>query len=412
MLRIGRESAWVALLVIGLSPGAAAPFECLEYVPPPLFDTSWNPLPSPDNPRSRGAEVFTWGGHQYLLHATGNDLQLFNIDDPSLPSAPVDSDFQVPPYGDRNYNLFNFSVCNDCRYGAAGYDVQGLVLWDFGTGAEPVFVDQERWVDSGSIGGFTFSYGGQQYLIGRVSPQCQGNALVTFDGIHPGDLGFVQCITDVGGVPNPVDGGFWLDDTVPGDEVVGSVYLLDSSTRDIHMYSVRIRGGHPSLTPEGAVIKAVWIIDHGMDLAIDPPAPWPPFAVSAYNDGLKVWDLSDPVSPVLIATHPLPFMVAANSVELVYPYLYVGTMGTVDLGSGHFYNLSTHGLDEVDPDFWDPIQPWNAYPYMSNKGGAFSRDGKWLFLSRYSVLERFHVLCVFGDGFEGGGTEAWTVTVP
>ena len=49
---------------------------------------------------------------------------------------------------------------------------------------------------------------------------------------------------------------------------------------------------------------------------------------------------------------------------------------------------------------------------MSNKGGAFTPDGEWLFLARYSVLERFHVLCVFGDGFEGGSTEAWTVTVP
>ena len=135
MLRIGRESAWVALLVIGLSPGAAAQFDCLEFSPPVLFDTSGDPTASPDNPRSRGAEVFSWGGHQYLLHGTGNELQMFQVDDPEQPGPGRDSNFHVPPYGDRDYNLFNFSVCDNCRFGAAGFDVQGLVLWDFGTGA-------------------------------------------------------------------------------------------------------------------------------------------------------------------------------------------------------------------------------------------------------------------------------------
>ena len=89
-----------------------------------------------------------------------------------------------------------------------------------------------------------------------MSSQCQGNALVTFDGINPEDLTLVQCVTDAAGVPIPVDAGFWLNDPVPGDQVVGFVYLLDSSDRDVNMYSVRIVGGHPRLTAEGAVVKA------------------------------------------------------------------------------------------------------------------------------------------------------------
>ena len=87
-------------------------------------------------------------------------------------------------------------------------------------------------------------------------------------------------------------------------------------------------------------------------------------------------------------------MVAANSVELAYPYLYVGTMHTVDTGSGHLYDISNpFDPQEIDPEFWYADQPWNDFDYMSNKGGAFTPDGEWLFLARYSVLERFHVDC-------------------
>ena len=185
-------------------------------------------------------------------------------------------------------------MCDDCRFGAAGFDIQGLVLWDFGAGAEPAFVDQERWVDSGTIGAFTFKYGSQQYLIARVSPQCQGNALVTFDGVQPGDLGFSSASPTWPACRSPSTPASGSTTGFPATKWWAPSTCSRAATRDVHMYSVRIRGGHPRLTPEGEVIKAVWILDHGMDLVADPPAPWPPFAVSAYTDGLKVWDLSDP----------------------------------------------------------------------------------------------------------------------
>ena len=390
-----RVSAWVVVLLFALVGGASAQFDCLEFLPPPMFDTSSNPAASPANPRSRGAEVISWGGHQYLVHGIGNELELFNVDNPASPGAGFRSGFGVPPYGDRDYNLFNFTVCDDCRYGAAGFDVQGLVLFDFGSNTTPAWAGDQRWIDSGSIGAFTFKYNNQQYLIARVSSQCQGNALVTFNGINSANLGFVQCVSDAGGVPIPVDGGFWLDDTVAGDEVVGYVYLLDSSTRNVNMYSVRVQGGHPRLTAEGAVIKGVWILDHGFDIVENPPAPWAPFAVSAYNDGLKVWDLSDPTAPELIHTGTLPFMVAANSVEVEYPYLYVGTMHTPDNGSGHTYDISNpFQPQEFEPEFWYRGLGWNDYNYLSNKGGAFTPGGDYLFLTRYSVMEKFAVDCV------------------
>ncbi len=386
--------ASVALLVLYAAPGEAQ-FDCLAFDPPLLFDTSGNPASSPSNPRSRGAEVFYWAGHPYLVHGTGNELEVFRVDDPENPVGGGGSSFDVPPWGDRDYNLFNFSVCDDCRFGAAGFDAQGLVLWDFGTGAQPSFTSSLRYPEAVAYGAFTFSYNNQQYLVAPVSSQCQGSALVTFDGIEPTGLGLVQCVTSVGGTPLTVDAGFWLDDTVAGDDVVGYVYLLDSSSRNVHMFSVRIQGGHPHLTPEGAVMQAVWILDHGFDIVEDPPAPWPPVAVSAEDGGLRVWDLSDPSAPELIFNMTLTYPSTATSVEVAYPYLYVGTMGTVADGSGHLFDVSNpYEPQEVDAGFWSTSQPWNAYGFMANQGGAFTADGEWLFLARSSVLERFHVECV------------------
>ncbi len=301
---------------------------------------------------------------------------MFRVDDPESPGLAVDSNFGVPPLGDRDYNLFNFTVCDDCRSGAAGFDVQGLVLFDLGTGSLPSFVASRRFTEAGTIGAFTYSYNSQQYLVARVSPLCEENALVRFDGVEPSELGHLQCLTDLSGAAVTVDSGFWLDDRAPGDDVVGSVYLLDSVYRQVHMYSVRLEGGHPRLEPAGSVIHAVWILDHGVDLMDHPPAPFAPFAVSAYTDGLSVWDLSDPLAPELVVSRPLPYMVAARSVEPAYPNLYVGTLHTVDNGSGHTYDISNpFDPQEFEPEFWVHQQPWNDLGYISNKGGPSPPTG-------------------------------------
>ena len=94
-----RVTPWLGVLVVAMVSSAAAQFDCLEFSPPVLFDTSGDPTASPDNPRSRGAEVFSWGGHQYLIHGTGNELEVFQVDDPEQPGPGRDSNFQVPPYG-------------------------------------------------------------------------------------------------------------------------------------------------------------------------------------------------------------------------------------------------------------------------------------------------------------------------
>jgi hypothetical protein len=73
----------------------------------------------------------------------------------------------------------------------------------------------------------------------------------------------------------------------------------------------------------------------------------------------------------------------------------------------------------VDEAFWDEDQPWNSYCCADNRDPVFSTDGQWLFMARFSVLQRFKVLdcgigepVIFWDGFETGDTSRWSAAVP
>ena len=58
--------------------------------------------------------------------------------------------------GDSDYDLMNFSICDDCRYGIANFKL-ATVLFDLGTAAEPVLTaDREYNPLVPSRFGFTF----------------------------------------------------------------------------------------------------------------------------------------------------------------------------------------------------------------------------------------------------------------
>jgi hypothetical protein len=381
----------------------------LEYVPPPWHNTSSTCAADPGIRRVHGGEVMTWRGRQYLVVASQLELGMAELRATGL--APLSwSRFGVPPYGDRDVNLFNFTVCDDCRYGAAGFDVQGLVLWDSGTGSGPILGESRRWVDSGTAGALTFTYGPRQYLIARVHADCQGDALVEITGIRPEDQRLVQCVTDGAGQPYTVDGGFWLPrDPAPGDPITGHVWLLDRQLGErVHAYTVRTVAGDPWLDAIGWVFRAGWLLDHGVDVDLARR-----IAVSAYSDGLSVWRIDDPAAPHRLSLTPLWAGVRAWGVELRWPYVWVGAMHTLDAGSTYLWDVSDPARPlSVDPGTWDPAQPWNSYPCSGNKGGTWDPVTDTLRLSRHSVGETFQLhtnpAAIFADGFESGNTAAWT----
>lgn len=413
------------VLLGGVCPGLAGTH--LEFLPPLWHDTSGNPAADPENPRVMGPGVLHWGD-AYLVYSDGNELRRRTIrGDGSLGPYSL-SHFDVPPPSDADYILFNWSLCDACRFGIAGYNSQGTVLWDSGTGASPLFGDHRRYQDAGTLGGLTFLYGGREYVVSRVPAGCQGWSVAEITGLETSNLRVVQCVTDAAGQPISVDAGFWLPRApVIGDPLTGHVWLLDSSLRRVHAYTVRTVAGDPWLDAIGWAINAVWIRARGIDLDLERR-----IAVSAYSTGMQVWDITDPVAPVLLSTTPLPLAIPAMAVALRWPYVYVGTMHTVDTGSGHLFDI-THPTApvELDPGFWTAFpppcvqgsvvppasaHPWNDYPCASNKGGVWWGDN--LYLARYSVGERFLLHTgadpelVFADGFDDGTTAAWSAAQP
>lgn len=407
---VARQRSWKSVVVAALAalmaaiPSAAV--TRLEFVEPLFHDTSNNPAADPSNPRAMGASILVWHGQPRLVYSDGNELRHRRIYGDGSLGPYSQSHFDVPPPSDQDFILMGWAFCDDCRYGLAAYNTQGTVLFDMGEGNSPLISQGVRYQDAGSLGGLTWMFGGRQYIVSRVPPGCQGWSVAEITGVQVADLRVVQCVESSTGVPISVDGGVWM----PESDIAGWVYLLDSNLRRVYPYRVtqQFGGSDPDLTAFQWQMQAVCIRDCGLAVA------WPErMAVSAYSDGMRVWDVINPTAPVLLSTTALPIATAGMSVELRWPYGYVSTMAGNNTGTTHWFDLTdpAHPV-ELTPEFWWSEQPWNSFNYMSNKGGAWWGDH--LYLTRYSVGERFDLVIdpdeepLFADGLETGTVGAWS----
>ena len=402
-----------ALLAVACLSVCAASTTGLEYVPLPWHNTSSNCTADPAVKRVYGPTVMRWGGRDYLVGAS--QLNPWKAELRATGLGPLSwARLGVPAYGDRDINLFNITVCDDCRYGAAGFDVQGLVVWDWGTGTGPLWGPSHRYVDSGTAGALTFVYGGRQYLIARLSPACQGDALVEVTGVEQADMRLVECVYNGAGQPYVIDGGFWLPrDPAPGDPVTGHVWLLDRQLGErVHTYTVTTVNGDPHLTAIGWVFRAGWLLAPGV--AVDQEHG---VAVSAYSDGLSVWSLDDPAAPTRLSLTPLWPGARMWGVSLRWPYVWAGVTNSIDPQVTFLLDITRPEAPVMlDPGYWALSHPWNTYPCAGNGGAAWYGDT--LYLARKSVGLR-HDLNIeivdpplFVDGFESGTTAAWTAAQP
>lgn len=371
----------------------------LVYSPPPLLDTS----AAGDDPwvmRSVGAAPMRWQGRNYLISSTGNELRLWDVSDPEHPSFAGQTGWHVPPFGDRDYNLFNFAVCDDCRYGIAGFQSCGTVLFSLGELAVPHWGEYRRYPDARSYGGVVYRHGGQQYLLAAgLRDVCQGGgAVYRISGVEPEQLELVNCLL-AGTSAISTDGGVYL----PGDPT--HVWVV-TGTRS-HVYRVEASGW---LTWTGEGPRAAWI--RAVGLAVDGT-----LAATASAAGSYLWDASDPEHLVQLAELPQP------TPTFDYDSVVLGDgrlVGQVLGGQGGQYIRTFDVTDpahpvELDPGFWDTGNAWNAYTYGAEVNAVLLGD--WLILSRWSVLQRYAwsppvTDSVFAAGFESGSTAAWSLTQP
>ena len=413
--RLARVAILGIPLVLGLTQPAFVEAQgCFEH----LQNINYSPLDCTAEPaidRVFRLQEIRWKDHDYLFVDEGNEIKIYNIDTPTNPISVTGSSFGVPNVGDSDYDLLNFSVCDDCRFGIASYKA-ATVLFDLGTGATPSFVtNTQNFAASIVQGGYTFKIGGpdgQQYLVasslGLVPCDNHKSGLYEFNSVNELWNPLLQCLDNGSSGPQIVN-GFLVEGTDP------PVYYMAERFDDFRIYRWDSADQELDYLGNGGIDRANMFRGYGAD--VDEAAG---LLVVARSGDLKIFDvgygIGTPTQPVLLLDLDLVGQTNANAVAIRYPVVHVAQQySTVEPVTFDVSNpLSPIPLDQ---QFWDPIHSWNSFGIcLWNQQALFSRDGTALYLSRYSslqvvdpgdCLDSDHL---FNDGFESGGTTRWSFT--
>jgi len=400
-----------ALFVVLTGNAGAQPTpECLLALEPLLEDTSDSCIGHPTNPKFFDTSTFLWNGRPQLAVNIGNEIQLWDISDAANPFEGDLSDLGVDNQGDSDYDLLNHSICDDCRWGYATFKI-GNVIFDLGTDSSfPDFTTQHLYpTNAESLGGFMFKVGNQQYLLANFLPKdCGGDAtLYRVNGIHDDDFQKIGCV-DVPGYDGKILNGAHLFKD-------GTHYVyLGMGNRQIYIYQVQEIGGTINLQFANQPIDFRAFLTRGKGLGIDKASELAVTALS--NGGFRIWDISNPAEPVELAHVPYTADFNVNTAAIRYPFVWVAHK--LYGGTSKTYNIEDPSNPvEMDPNFWDPSQPWNSHGEECEwpQGASFSDDGYVMYLARYSVVQMIDFsFCpsVFADSFESGDTSAWSAVAP
>jgi len=328
----------------------------------------------PSIPKFFDPTTFSWGGKDYLTVNTGNDLSVWNIENPKVPVVKAQSHFYIPNQGDSNYDLTTYSICDDCRWGIATFKL-GNVLFDLGTGTTPQFA-AKKWYKSGNpSGSFTFTFGGKQYLVGHKLPNdCGADAtLYRINGIN--DIQKIGCVDVPTALPTSPRNGIKV-------EGVGGTFLyLSFSNTQTYIFKVRQSGDGVTLDYTGQKLLC-GTFPGGTGLSVDRHAN---IAVTAsFGKGLLVYDISNPAMPVVKSQVQGYVTVAA----VKYPFVWAARAG--DNNAIKTVNISNPARPRpLDQGFWDPSHPWNNHSQDCEwpNGAVFSPDASTLYLARHAVIQ-------------------------
>ncbi len=362
------------LLTFTLATPVVAQFECAQYLDT-LLDTTDNCVNESFRDRASDVETFLWKGHNYVIFNRGNELSIFQVDNPSNPQTIDTSNFNFDTRGDSDYDLISFDVCDDCRYAILSHKLERTVVFDLGSGATPSFGGFAKYEANESVaGGYMFLKGGQQYLIAEDLPgTCGLSGLFMVSGVN--QLDPLECV-EVGGAGVTISG---LNTITDGS---GTLYLyLAERSGPVHVFRVDGTGADLTLAYE---TSPPGMFGRAYELSIDKNNKR---AASAdyWGEVVEIWDLSVPDSPVFDYSVPVQAaIVSLRSPSAAAPStLFTAVAGSVD--STHTFTVEDTGYEPVvDENYWYD----NALPHFES-GGALSRDGSALFLSRYAIHQVF-----------------------
>jgi PKD repeat protein len=373
----------LALVLVAIAPAspASAQIHCTEWVDT-LLDTTNNCVSEPWRPRASDVDTFRWKGHDYVIFNRGNELSIYNVDDPKNPTHTATSDFDFGTRGDSDYDLVDFDVCDDCRFGVLAHKVKRTVVFDLGAAGTPSFPLDGYFFYDGvdiKIGGYVFAKGGQEYLVSATGPgTCSGSNFYTVDGVN--NLGFIGCV-EVGGSGLLVHGMHEYD--------TGAAFYVFAAASNGPAHVFRADGAGAGLTLNW-VNSPVGMFGRRYELSIDRKNAL--LASANLNEAeILIWDIADPENPARLWTFPAQ----ASNVSLRSPSAgSVPTLMTNIPGwpnSTRTFTVETSGPEEFEAAFWtDPSLPHNDLPVCAfAAGGALSPDGSVLFLSRYAIHQIF-----------------------
>lgn len=362
---------------------------CMSHDPEDPLDTSDHCAAMPSIKRAFYPGLLRYHGDEYLLFSNGDNLELWDIDDPQVPAWVRVSNFQVGNTGDAEYELKEWGACDDCRYGYI-VSIHGptKVFFDLGTGPLPTFSTFSKLVNTDALGGTTFAHDGVQYLIMRnfSSDPCGGvsSPLYLFDGIDPDALAQLQCIEKDDGSPLPINGGIYLRDSAYNNN---DAYLWVSDGYEIHILRVVKTAG-----PESLRLEYVRVLDRGILVGtsfrgVDVDLDTGLAVTTSYTTGLKVWEVTDLSNPQLLAEVP---SISTAQVALGKNTVFTAAFANPSYLARTFDLADPANPQELHPTFWDMTHPWNDTPcWGGNEGSVFTRDGQYLFLTRWEVLQRY-----------------------
>ena len=371
----------LALFAAAAASPAAAQIHCAGWIDT-LLDTTNNCVSEPWRPRASDVETFRWKGHDYVIFNIGNELTIYNIDDPANPTFTATSEFKFGTRGDSDYDLIDFDVCDECRYAILSHKVKRTVVFDLGAAATPSFPPGSYAFYEGfdmDIGGYVFAKGGQEYLVSATGPgNCSDSNLYTVDGVS--NLGIVDSVK-VGGSGLNVKGLHEYD--------AGAAFYLFAAGSDgaTHVFRADGAGSALSLT---YLTSPVGMQGRLYELSIDRNNALLASSNLSASE-IQIWDVANPEDPVRLWTIPG----TANNVSLRSPSINsVPTLMTNVAGwpdSTRTFTVESSGPQEFEADFWtDPSLIHNDLPICAfAAGGALSPDGSVVFLSRYAIHQVF-----------------------
>ena len=383
----GAAAAAFSLLVfLSLASPVTAQTHCIQWVDR-VLDTSNSCTNEPFRDRAMAAETFTWKGHEYLMFNGGNELFLYNIDDPANPDLVEESRFNFGTIGDSDYDLLRFDISDESRFVVLAHKSARTVVVDLGTGTVPSFDDWEKYETSDiNLGGLVFHKGGSNYLFaaGLEGGCAFGSGLYLVHGadnlevveLTPGS----SCV-ELGGSPVKVA----ALQTYTDDLARFFLYANLSGTRMIY----RAEGSGSDLALVDGTAAPV---EMGKFLNFSIDSKNARAASSDYYGGvIRIWDLTLPQSPALLYEIPA----AVRGVSLRSPSEgSSSTLATIVGGvprSTRTWEVGPANAQEFESTFWsDPLLDHNDGPTcVWANAHALSPDGSTLFLSRFAAHDVF-----------------------